>query len=228
MWMRRLISIPEVFRHCVYGLAQPLRRGRAFRLQQYVDTVKWTGGLVGASITQPKERMMSKMHALRISFLMLAGLVASLVYILAVGLLTVSAIGARDGAAFSLNNSVVAITEPHVPYLQMISIMLLGLLVAYALLVGTGKQPPRDRLALSGGFSVGTAALVLYSFAGLGISNARASVVEAELAGWKGWIYKAGSDSSVHLLLALILAWMLFQILQASKASQVTEAKSIH
>ncbi|MBM6620844.1 hypothetical protein JTF08_04405 [Micrococcaceae bacterium RIT802] len=170
---------------------------------------------------------MSKNHTLRISVLILAGLLASLVYILAVGLLTVQAIGVRDGAVFDLTNAVVAIAEPHVPYLQMISIMLLGLLVAYVLLVGTRNRELLERMALSGGFSVGTASLLVYSFAGLGVPRSNMSVMESELVGWKGWIYKAGSDSSAHLLLALILGWMLLQVLQASRTSQLTEAKSI-
>lgn len=170
---------------------------------------------------------MSKNYAPRLSLLILAGLVASLVYTLAVGILTVGAIGARDGAVFDLNNAVVAITEPHVPYLQMVGVLLLGLLVTYVLLVGTRKQPFRDRLALSCGFSFGTAALVLYSFAGLGVTNANMSIAEAELAGWKGWIYQAGRDSSVHFLLALILGWMLLQLLQASRTPDLSEAKSV-
>lgn len=178
-------------------------------------------------MAQPKGRTMSKRYALRISVLILAGLVASLVYTLAVGLLTVTAIGARDGAVFDLNNAVVAITEPHVPYLQMVAVLLLGLLVTYVLLVGTRKQSLPDRMALAGGFSFGTAALILYSFAGLGGSQASTSIVEAEMAGWKGWIYKAGSDSSVHLLLTLILGWVLLQRLQASRTPQLTEAKSV-
>ncbi|MGP5397816.1 hypothetical protein [Arthrobacter rhombi] len=170
---------------------------------------------------------MSKNHAIRIAILTLAGLLASLIYTLAVGLLTVQAIGARDGAAFDLTNTVVAITEPHLPYIQMIAIALMGLLVAYVLLFGTRKQQLLDRLAMSGGFSVGTAVLVVYSFVGLEVSRANISVVEAGLAGWKGWIYKAGSDSSVHFLLALILGWMLIQVVQASRTSQLAEAKSI-
>lgn len=181
----------------------------------------------GRYLSEARGRPLSKNHTLRISVLILAGLLASLVYILAVGLLTVQAIGVRDGAVFDLTNAVVAIAEPHVPYLQMISIMLLGLLVAYVLLVGTRNRELLERMALSGGFSVGTASLLVYSFAGLGVPRSNMSVMESELVGWKGWIYKAGSDSSAHLLLALILGWMLLQVLQASRTSQFTEAKSI-
>lgn len=189
--------------------------------------MKWTRGPRGGRYySEAKGRPMGKNHALRITVLMLTGLVASMVYILAVGLLTVQVIGARDGSVFDLTNAVVAIAEPHVPYLQMISIMLLGLLVAYVLLVGTRKRDLLDRMALSGGFSVGTAALLVYSFAGLGLPRSNMSVMESELAGWKGWIYKAGSDSSVHLLLALILGWMFLQVLQVSRTSQLTDAKS--
>lgn len=169
---------------------------------------------------------MSKKHPLRISALVLAGLLVSLVYVLAVGLLTIRAIGARDGAVFDLTNALVAITEPHVPFVEMISIALMGLLMMYVLFFGTRKQQLSDRLAMSGGFSVGTAALVLYSFVGLDVSRANTSIVEGGLVGWRGWIYKAGSDSSVHLVLALALAWMLLHVLQASRTSRLAESKT--
>lgn len=169
---------------------------------------------------------MNKNDALRTSVLVLAGLLVSLVYAPAVGLLTIRAIGARDGAVFDLTNALVAITEPHVPYVEMISIAIMGLLVTFVLLVGTVKLRLRDRLAFSGGFSVGTAALVLYSFVGLDVSRANTSIVEGGLVGWRGWIYKAGSDSSVHLVLALALGWMLLHVLQAARTSRLAESKN--
>ena len=180
----------------------------------------------GRQLPQSKGWQMSKNHALRILILTLAGLLVSLAYILAVGLLTVQAIGARDGVVFDLTNAVVEITDPHVPYAQMISIALMGLLIAYVLLFGTRKQQLLDRMAIAGGFSTGTAALVVYSFVGFGVSTVNVSVVEETLAGWKGWIYKAGSDSSVHLLLALTLGWMLIQVLATSRTSRLAKAES--
>lgn len=166
---------------------------------------------------------MSKEHALRISLFAVAGLLISLAYILAVGLLATQAVGAREGAVLDLNNTLISIAEPHVPYVQMISIAFLGLLVASALIVGTRHQHLRDRLALSAGFSTGTAALVAYSFAGIDVSSAKTSIVEEALAGWKGWIHEAGSNSSVHLLLALMLGWTLLQVLQASRTPRLAE-----
>lgn len=170
---------------------------------------------------------MNNNHALRTSVLLLTGLLVSLVYVSAVGLLTIRAIGARDGAVFDLTNTLVATTEPHVPYVEMFSIAIMGLLVAFTFFVGTVKLPLLDRLAYSGGFSVGTAALVLYSFVGLDVSRANTTIVGDGLEGWRGWIYKAGSDSSVHLVLALALGWMLVQVLQRSKKPQLAEAKNI-
>ncbi len=166
---------------------------------------------------------MSKNPALRISVFTLAGLLVSLAYILAVGLLTVQTIGARDGAVFDFTNALVAITEPHVAYIQMIAIALLGLLMAYVLLFGTRRQQLFDRMAMSSGFSVGTAALVVYSFVGIKSAAATTSVADETLAGWKGWIYKAGSDSPVHLVLALIVGWIFAQMLQSFRASQLAE-----
>lgn len=147
----------------------------------------------------------------------------SLAYILAVGLLAIQAIGARDGVVLDLNNTLIAIAEPHVPYVQMISIAFLGLLVASVLLIGRRHQHLRDRLALSAGFSLGTAALAAYSFAGIDASSANTSIVEESLAGRKGWIHRAGSDSSVHLLLSLMLGWTLIQVLQASRTPRLAE-----
>ena len=169
---------------------------------------------------------MNKNHALRTSVLVLAGLLVSLVYVSAVGLLAIRAIGARDGAVFDLTNTLVAITEPHVPYVEMVSIAIMGLLVIFILLVGTVKLRLLDRLAFSGGFSVGAAALVLYSFLGLDVSRANTSIVEGGLVGWRGWIYKAGSDSSVHLVLALALGWMLLHVLETARTSRFTESKN--
>ena len=181
----------------------------------------------GRKLVQKEGRIMTRNHALKVTTFVLGGLVLALAYVLAVGFLVVRATGLRDGAVLDFNNTLTKITEPHVPYLHMASMALIGSLVLFLLFFATRRQPLQVRLGMAGGFSVGTAALLVYSFVGIEVPSGWVSIVDPALAGWKGWLYKAGSDSSVHLVLVLALAWMLIQVLQKSNAPRLIAANSV-
>ncbi|MFT0846583.1 hypothetical protein VR010_02375 [Actinomycetaceae bacterium L2_0104] len=136
---------------------------------------------------------------MRFVFLVVAGLLVGVVYVLLVGLLNAQLIGQKAGARMDLNNVIVELTNPKVPVFPMLGIVAASGLVLWFVTTGSwSEQNTRSNiLACSVGGTI--LALIGLSFvltpAGNGVDN----LVEGLTHGWKGWLELAGSNSAVHV-----------------------------
>lgn len=155
------------------------------------------------------------MRYLRVGLYVLAGIGVSLGYTAAVGLLSVQALAARAGAVLDLDNIVVGVQPPSIPYWQMSAIVGGALLAAYAVASAPRHRPVPERIAISSSFLACTVALLIYTFANIQGGDSLLSVADGALPGWQGWLVKASNDSSLHLMLVMSALLVGIQLLRA-------------
>ena len=160
----------------------------------------------------------------------ICGIALSVVFVFAVGILSIQVVGLRGGATFDLNNTLVAITSAQVPYLPFIGIAALSTLVMFLLTVAVRKHAKRFRVAFVVGFSVATLLLVSLSFVlnPLYAPDGTLTIGRPLEPGWIGWLGKGGSSPAVHVvfLLALASIWLYSSSRQRAIDSKVVSVKN--
>lgn len=140
------------------------------------------------------------------------GCLTSVVYMAVVGILSVQATATRGGAVLNLNNIVVGVQDPKIPALQMTAIMCMGVLTAYIVAYAPRNFSLPVRLAVSTSFVVSSGVLLIINFSSGPGRDPLQSVADGTMPGIKGWLLKASNESSVHLLVALVLFLVVFQL----------------
>jgi hypothetical protein len=133
----------------------------------------------------------------------ICGMALSGVLVFVTGFLGVQAAGQQLGAVLDLNNTVVAVTSPRVPFLTMFAMAALGAAVLYVLTLGARSSGRGSRLAIVVAFALATLLLVVWSFlisSSQGLGNDSSLVVSP---GWKGWLEKGGVSPVVHLMIVV-------------------------
>ncbi|MGO2052351.1 hypothetical protein CQ010_04835 [Arthrobacter sp. MYb211] len=169
--------------------------------------------------------MLIKNYAKTVKFVV-SGVAIALIYVLTLGVLTAQAIGLRGGAVLNLNNELVGVQDPSVPYLQIVAVMGVGLLAAYAVWYAPRRLPTSNQLALTIGFFSTSVALVVYSYAFIERGNPMQSIATGELEGWEGWLLKASNESSLHLVLALAFCLGVYQVIGTLRGSARSSSES--
>lgn len=146
----------------------------------------------------------------------LGGLVAGVAYVLLAGILEVQITGSLEGGVYNLNNEIVAVTQPNIPFLQYAS---LAVLSAVILLVATRsvatERLPR-RIALLGGFAVAVIILIVWGFVLQGAAMAETGGVREGLpSGLPGWILKGGLSVVVHAVGLIAVTSAVFTAVRA-------------
>ncbi len=138
----------------------------------------------------------------------ICGIALSVVFVFAVGILSIQVVGLRGGAVLDLNNTLVAITSARVPYLPFIGIAALSTLAIFLLTVAVRKHAKRFRVAFVVGFSVATLVLVSLSFIlnPLWAPDGTLTIGRPIEPGWLGWLVTGGSSPAVHVVFFLALA----------------------
>lgn len=140
----------------------------------------------------------------------ICGIGLGVVFVFAVGILSIQAAGLRLGAILDLNNMAVAVTSPRVAFLQIIGIAALSTLVMFLLAVAVRKRAKRFRVAFVAGFSVATVLLVSLSFVLAPFRGPQDGLSIGFEPGWVGWLVEGGSSPAVHVvfLLAVGSVWL--------------------
>lgn len=130
---------------------------------------------------------------------MVGGMVVGMVYVVVVGFLEIQVSGTLSGGVYDLNNAIVAVTGPQIPFLQYASLAVLNSL----LLIAATRRPATKRasrqVAFFATFAGATLVLICWGFALQGselvsTGGAREGVPE----GLTGWILKGGLSVVVH------------------------------
>ncbi|MFV2010478.1 MULTISPECIES: hypothetical protein [unclassified Micromonospora] len=155
----------------------------------------------------------------------ICGLALGVLFVFVVGILSVQVAGLRAGAVFDLNNVVVAVTSPRVPFLQIFAIATLGGLVTYSFVLGVRKLVRPSWLALVSGFAVSVVVLIFWSFVIAPSVSVGRDLPLGILEGWEGWIQEGGMNPAVHVvfLLALGSLWQFRRAFQHPPAANRSE-----
>lgn len=150
------------------------------------------------------------------------GITLGVIFVIAVGALSVQAIGQEAGAVFDLYNTVIRITPPRIPLLPMLATATLSVLVMLFLTLGSLKMSRRSRQALVAGFFLTAALLITWALL-LTAARRTGDITLGVLPGWKGWLEKGGRSSAVHVvtLLSVGSLWCRF-------GSQQTKSEPDH
>lgn len=133
----------------------------------------------------------------------ICGIALGVVFVLAVGALSVQAIGQEAGAMFDLYNTVIRITPPRIPLLPMLATAVLSVLVMLVLTLGSLELSMRSRQALVAGFFLAAALLITWALLLTAARNTGGDRTVGVLPGWKGWLEKGGRSSAVHVVTLL-------------------------
>jgi len=135
----------------------------------------------------------------------LAGCLLSAVIIGLVGLFGIQISGALAGAQYDVDNAVVAVATPRIPFVRYTAVAVICFL-AIALSVGARKVLARpSSIAVQWGMVAGGAAMIVWAML------LRGAVLESgqgsgPLPGVSGWVLYGGGSSASHLLLVVLLA----------------------
>lgn len=148
----------------------------------------------------------------------MGGLIVGLCFVLLTGILTIQAVASRSGAVVNLNNEVVAVQSPTIPFMQWLAIAVLGALTFFVMSVYL-----RDRSALvsygaTTGFAVASIALFAWSLRVTGDAPPGTDVAATAL-GWEGWIQEGGTSPAVHVVIMLTIGAAVLPFLSARKGS---------
>ena len=144
-------------------------------------------------------------------------------FVLVVGMLAIQSSGATTGAVFNLNNQVVAVTTPHIPYLQLVAIAVLGSVVTGVGLWFVFSKGIEQSATVVLGFAVGVIPLIIWSAilkAGRLAGEARA---EALPPGVPGWALHGGGSGIVHVAVMVSVAALLLRFVSARSRSRDAE-----
>src|SRR6218665_4011960 len=89
-------------------------------------------------------------------------MVVAALYVALAGILEIQISGSLAGGVYDLNNMIVAVSEPAIPYLQYVSLAVLSAVILVFVLRRTSD---RSRVAALAGFSVGTLAMIAWGLA---------------------------------------------------------------
>lgn len=136
-------------------------------------------------------------------------------FVLITGMLAIQASGTTTGAVFNLDNQVVAVTRPHVPYLQLVASAVLGAVVigvsVWSVLSGTATRA----VTLNIGLILGVIPLIVWSaFLTTGRLAAEARP-EALPSGLPGWVLYGGGSGIVHVAALVGVAALVFRVASA-------------
>lgn len=130
----------------------------------------------------------------------LVGAIAGAVYVLVVGVLEIHSIGARAGAVYDLNNVVVGITRPGVPWLQLVGIAVLSAGILYVGAFELREIPQRPATAGVASFVAVCLAAIGWALMELSQSLVDGGVRSKVSEGLHGWIEKGGQHAAVHVV----------------------------
>ena len=121
------------------------------------------------------------------------------------GMLSIQAAGSLDGGVFGISNELVAVQSPALPVLQYIGMASSAVLA----LLGVEIVPSRASFLSPGASRIGClvaiGALIVWSMIITQEVFVEASVREPPRAWLEGWVQYGGSESSVHLVVVLLL-----------------------
>lgn len=130
----------------------------------------------------------------------LVGAIAGAVYVLVVGVLEIHSIGARAGAVYDLNNVVVGITRPGVPWLQLVAIALVSASILYVGAFELRGIPQRPATAGVVSFVAVCLASIGWALVELSQSLVDGGAQSGVSEGLRGWIEKGGQHAAVHVV----------------------------
>lgn len=131
------------------------------------------------------------------------GVLLGLTYVALVGILSIQASAARDGAEINLNNEVVGVRNPSSPIIEWVALALLGVLVFFVFVEWAIRWPRAMRVSGAAGFVISALALCIWAVLREGDDvPGTASALTEE--GWRGWVQHGGVNPATHLLIALI------------------------
>jgi hypothetical protein len=140
------------------------------------------------------------------------GLAEAVIFVFAIGLLSIQESGALSGAVYDLNNVVVAVTSPSLPALQYVAIAALSLVTVYFVTLGKATLIRSARLALATGLSVGLSLFIVWALALRATLISDTGREQGIPAGWNGWVLLGGSNSVVHLVLLLAVTALVLDL----------------
>lgn len=125
--------------------------------------------------------------------------VAAAVYVALAGILEIQISGSLAGGVYDLNNVIVGVSEPGVPYLQYASLAVLSTVLLMLILRKPSATGTRSRAAALAAFSVTTLVMIGWGLALQASAMAEAGGASQGLPeGAVGWILKGGSSVVVH------------------------------
>ena len=140
------------------------------------------------------------------------------------GIFTAQGTGLRGGAVLDLNNSVVTVQPPQVPYLQMLLIVGINILVFLVLTYVIANRNRVSQILVNTGYVLSNVALVSYGLIVVQACDSLKSIAVEVPEGFDGWLLKASNDSSIHLLTAIALATVFYKLFSRTRTSQKTES----
>lgn len=150
----------------------------------------------------------------------LAGLLAGAVYVVVAGILEVQISGSLAGGVYDLNNVIVAVTQPQIPFLQYVSLAVLSAAVLLLVMRQSSSDQIPQAIALVGSFAFAVIVLITWGFVLQGVAMAETGGVREGLPeGLSGWVLMGGLSVAVQ---AVGLVAALSAVLLAMRARRTS------
>lgn len=148
----------------------------------------------------------------------LGGLAVGGLFVFVAGILSIQIEGLMDGAILSLNNSVIGVTEPRTPFLQMTALAALSGLAMLLLTYPAQRRSNRSRISFASGFLASSIALVVSSFF-LTTTQVPGARLFLGVPSWRGWLLQAGVTSAVHAVLLVAVGTIIYSTMKRKNAT---------
>lgn len=161
---------------------------------------------------------------MRFAVSLLWGCVVGMLLVATTGMLSIQAIGLRDGAVFSMSNRLIAVQSPALPVFQYLGIVSCSILA----LVCIEAVPSMTRFLVRPASRIGClimmASLITWSL----VLSHGAFVAAAERRPpheWiEGWVQYGGVESSVHLVLVVLLLGLIMSLFRPNRRAWLPDS----
>ncbi len=167
-----------------------------------------------------------KEHDITKVILFAGGVLLSFSTVCLIGILTIQIVGLRGGAVFSIDNQVVAITEPNPGFPQLVAIAAVGAASIAVLALAVRNRSKRTRFAFRSGFVAATLIQVAVSAV---LTAQRWTVPNLNYPKplWgEGWVIEGGMNSAVHLIL-IVASYLLLSNLSVLEKARAPRSDAV-
>lgn len=147
------------------------------------------------------------------------GVLLSVGYVCVTGSVAMQIEGARSGLGFDLLNRPTTIRDVGAPWLAIVALAVVGLLTVMIVTRAGKHWTASARGAYGLGFSIPLLVVVGYAVMVTGPDRIARMQRFEMLEGPHSWIDQSGNSTSVHLVLAIVIAWSVSQLRQRKPAS---------